>query len=138
MVVDLPSIAPRPRPVALRLAYTVVILAVLFGVPWFVGKATPRIGSQPSGWWPSPTLVLLVLGALAASRVSYRWRDGLLLLIPIVGLVYLCRFAWRLSFLPYRDWPPRAEEAPSWRKVSHPARPGARLYLVDRPDQQHN
>jgi hypothetical protein len=33
------------------------------------------------GWWPSPTLVLLVLGALVAGRVSYRWRDGLLLLI---------------------------------------------------------
>ena len=59
-----------------------------------------------------------------------RW----LLLIPIVGIFYLWRFAWRLALLPYRDWPPRPNEAAHWRKVSHPARPGARLYLVDRSD----
>jgi hypothetical protein len=133
MVVDLPSVAPRPRPVVLRLVYTVLILAVLVGLPWLVGKAGPRFGARVPAWWPSPPLILVVLGALVASRVSYRWRDGLLLLIPIVGLFYLGRFAWRLSFLPYRDWPPRRQEAPYWRKVSHPARPGAGLYLVDRP-----
>src|SRR6266536_1808665 len=132
MVVDLPSVAPRPRPMVLRFVYTVLILVVLVGLPWLAGEVTPRIGSRLLGWWPSPTLVLLVLGALVAGRVSYRWRDGLLLLIPIIGLFYLCQWAWRLSLLPYRDWPPRTDEAPYWRKVSHPARPGARLYLVDR------
>jgi hypothetical protein len=129
MVVELPSIAPRPRPVALRLVYTVLIVAALLGLPWLVGEAGPRIGRKVFTWWPSPTLVLLVLGALVASQVSYRWRDALLLLIPIVGLFYLCRFAWRLAFLPYRDWPPRSAEAPYWQKVAHPVRPGAGLYL---------
>jgi hypothetical protein len=136
MVIDLPAIVPRPRPVLLRLTYTVVIVAALFSVPWLASEAGRRIGGRPWAHWPSPTLVLLVLGALVASRVPYRWFDAFLLLIPIVGMFYLWRFAWRLSFLPYRDWPPRPEEAPSWRKVAHPDRPGAGLYLVDRTGQR--
>ena len=133
-MVDLPSVAPRPRPVLLRLAYTIVIVVVLFGVPWLVGEASRRAIGGAAGHWPPPTLVLVVLGGLVASQVSYRWRDGLLLLIPIVGIFYLWLFAWRLALLPYRDWPPRPNEAAHWRKVSHPARPGAGLYLVDRSD----
>jgi hypothetical protein len=133
--------SPGHRPAAatgaaLRLTYTVVIVAALFSAPWLASEAGRRIGGRPWAHWPSPTLVLLVLGALVASRVSYRWFDAFLLLIPIVGLFYLWRFAWRLSFLPYRDWPPRPEEAPSWRKVAHPDRPGAGLYLVDRTGQR--
>jgi hypothetical protein len=109
-----------------------VIVALLAGTPWLVSEASRRIGGGVSGPWPSPVLVLLILGALVATRVSYRWFDALLLLIPVVGLFYLCRFAWRLSLLPYRDWSPRPQEAPQWRKVAHPDRPGAGLYLVDR------
>jgi hypothetical protein len=132
MVIALPALAPRPRPVPLRLVYTFLIVAALAGVPWLVSEASHRIDRVPSSLWPSPALVLLVLGALVAPRVSYRWFDAYLLLIPIVGLFYLGRFAWRLSLLPYRDWPPRPDEAPRWRKVAHPSRPGAGLYLVDR------
>ncbi len=131
VVIDLPALAPRPRPVALRLVCTVVIVAALASVPWLVSHAGRRIDGVPSGLWPPPVLVLLVLGALVATRVSYRWFDAILLLIPILGLFYLWRFAWRLSLLPYRDWPPRPDEAPRWRKVAHPSRPGAGLYLVD-------
>jgi hypothetical protein len=138
VVIDLPAIAPRPRPVLLRLVYTIVIVAALLSVPWLVSEASRRIGSGPLGLWPPPTLVLLVLGTLLASRVSYRWFDAFLLLIPIVGLVLLWRFAWRLSFLPYRDWPPRPEEAQRWRKVAHPDRPRAGLYLVDRTGQREH
>jgi hypothetical protein len=132
MVIDLPAVAPRPRPVPLRLVYTVVIVAALAGVPWLVSEASRRIHGGASGLWPPPVLVLLVLGALVATRVSYRWFDAVLLLIPILGLFYLWRFAWRLSLLPYRDWSPRPEEAPRWRKFAHPDRPRAGLYLVDR------
>jgi hypothetical protein len=131
MVVDLPALAPRPRPVPLRLAYTVLVLMVFFAVPGLVAWALGRIGGGPSGDSMVPIVVLFVLGALAAGRVSYRWFDAFLVLIPIYGLFFLVKLAWRLALLPYRDWPPRPEEAPHWRKVAHPSRPGAGLYLVD-------
>jgi hypothetical protein len=131
MVIDLPAIAPRPRPTALRWVYTVLLMTVLVGLPWAAREATTALDDSASGSWPPPALVLFILGALIARRVSYRWFDAFLLLIPLFGLIYMWRFAWRLSFLPYRDWPPRPDEAPHWRKVAHPDRPGAGLYLVD-------
>jgi len=129
MVVDLPALAPPPRAVAVRWVLTVLIVAVVAAAPWAAAEVSRRLGAET---WPSPALVLFVLSALMARRVSYRWFDAFLVLIPIVGLVLLCRFAWRLAFLPYRDWPPRPEEAAGWRKVAHPRRPGAGLYLKDR------
>jgi len=70
MVIALPALAPRPRPVPLRLVYTFLIVAALAGVPWLVSEASHRIDPVPSSLWPSPALVLLVLGALVAPRVS--------------------------------------------------------------------
>ena len=55
--------------------------------------------------------VTLPFFAWVAPRVSYRWFDCLFLLIPIYGLIWAFRMIWRLVFLPYRDWPPRADEA---------------------------
>lgn len=131
MVIDLPALAPQPRSAPVRWVFTVLIMVALFGLPWAASEAARRISHENSASWPPPTLVLFVVGALIARRVSYRWFDAFLLMIPLFGLIYLWRFAWRLSFLPYRDWPPRPDEASRWVKVAHPSRPGAGLYLVD-------
>jgi len=130
-VVDLPALAPRPRRVPLRVAYTILVLALFSVLPWLAGRAFDRIDGGPAGDSMAPIVVVFVLGALAATRVSYRWFDAFLLLIPIFGLFFLVKLAWRLAFLPYRDWAPRPDEAPRWRKVAHPSRPNAGLYLVD-------
>jgi len=131
MVVDLPALAPQPRPAPLRWVYTVLIMAALIGLPWAVSEATRPLDGEALVDWPPPTLVLLIVGALIARRVSYRWFDAFLLVIPLFGLIYVWRFAWRLAFLPYRDWPPRPDEAARWVKVAHPSSPGAGLYLVN-------
>jgi len=106
-------------------------MAVLIVLPWAASEGSRSLDDGAATGWPPPAVVLMVVGAFIARRVSYRWFDAFLLLIPLVGLIYLWRFAWRLSFLPYRDWPPRPDEAPRWVKVAHPSRPGAGLYLVD-------
>jgi len=135
MTTDLPALAPRPRSVTLRVAYTIVLVVLLAGLPWLATATLGRIGGWPSGDSLLSVVVLFAAGAVVATQVSYRWFDALLLLIPFVGLVFLVKFAWRLALLPYRDWPPRPAEAGRWRKVAHPSRPGAGLYLVD-PDRR--
>ncbi|RZU50806.1 hypothetical protein EV385_2590 [Krasilnikovia cinnamomea] len=41
-----------------------------------------------------------------APKVSYRRRDAFL------GPWLFVIIAWRIAYLPYRDWPPRDDEAP--------------------------
>lgn len=53
---------------------------------------------------------VLLGGAAIAPKVSYRRFDCFLLMIPVYGVVFMATFAWRLSYLPYRDWPLRADE----------------------------
>jgi hypothetical protein len=71
-----------------------------------------------------------VVAALRAlPLVSYRRRDVLLMGIPLYNLGLFGQTLWRLTYLPYRDWPPRPDEAARWRQLRHPSRPGALLYV---------
>jgi hypothetical protein len=54
--------------------------------------------------------VQLPILAAIAPRVSYRWFDCLFLLVPVYGVFWVFKVLWRLTYLPYRDWPPRADE----------------------------
>lgn len=47
--------------------------------------------------------------AWLAPRASYRRRDALLWLIG-PGLYVFAVIAWRLAYLPHRDWTPRPDE----------------------------
>ncbi|HEX2258658.1 MAG TPA: hypothetical protein VHJ40_02840 [Actinomycetota bacterium] len=50
------------------------------------------------------TLVLLMAITFIGTKVSYRWRDLGLLLIPVVGLYFWLMWIWRLASLPDRYW----------------------------------
>jgi hypothetical protein len=58
------------------------------------------------------TLALIGLTAWLAPKVSYRRRDALWWLTGLGGLWLFFIVAWRLAYLPYRDWPPRDDELP--------------------------
>lgn len=89
---------------------------------------TPAVGS----------LISLVIVAWMCPKVSYRWFHSLLSLVPIVGvLIWAPRIMWRMAYLPYRDWRPRADEAADWVRVGDPARPGLRPILTTRPTAPH-
>lgn len=65
---------------------------------------------------PFIVLSFLVLYAVLARKVSYRWFDTFFQLIPIYGISWPFRIAWRVAYLPHRDWSPRPDE---------PSQPGA-------------
>ncbi len=119
----LPVAPSRPRPTWVRvLAACCGPLAYLFAI--VLGFGGSRVLAVPL------ILGLMTLVAVAAPRVSYRWSAIVLGLIPFSLPYLLARIGWRLADLPYRDWPPRPEEAAGWRALGHPGRPGRVIYLT--------
>ena len=49
----------------------------------------------------------LVLIAISAPKVGYRWFDCFFALIPVYNVFFLFRIAYRLAFLPNKDWAER-------------------------------
>ena len=52
-------------------------------------------------------VVILGMLALMAPKVGYRWFDCLFAMIPIYGIIFIFRIAYRIAFLPNKDWPER-------------------------------
>ncbi|WP_406074108.1 hypothetical protein [Micromonospora sp. NBC_01638] len=61
--------------------------------------------------------------AWLAPGASYRRRDALLWLVG-PGIFIFAVIAWRLAFLPYRDWTPRPDEASRVRWLRDPQHAG--------------
>ncbi|MEU7904957.1 hypothetical protein [Actinoplanes sp. NPDC049118] len=57
-----------------------------------------------------PTAALICVTAWLAPKVSYRRRDAFWWLTGIGGLWLFPVIAWRLAYLPHRDWAPRDDE----------------------------
>jgi hypothetical protein len=55
-------------------------------------------------------LTTVVAYALLARRVSYRWFDCFIMLIPVANALWSIKIMWRVSNLPHRSWTPRPEE----------------------------
>jgi hypothetical protein len=92
--------------------------AVMVGAAYGVPVALPQLPDLEWHWFGSSGLMYgeplsllpgVVLVAMLAPLVSYRRRDALTMLFPLRGI----RVAWiigtRLSQLPRRDWPVRAD-----------------------------
>lgn len=58
--------------------------------------------------------------AVLAPYASYRRRDWVLGLVPLIGSYVCCVLAWRVALLPYRDWPPRRDEESRARWLDDP------------------
>jgi hypothetical protein len=91
------------------------------------------------GWWGRDyrifaTLILWPVLVWMLPKISYRRRDVLLsLLFPPYAIWLVGKCAWRGAYLPFRDWPPRGDEAAGWLQVRHPTEPGALLYVKASP-----
>lgn len=125
---DLSMAPPQVRQTWLRVLLTIAIV-IVGAVPAYVAsRLVEASAGVPWGDYAGIAVQWPLLGWLA-SRVSYRWRDVLFMLIPFYGLYWLFMIAWRLAYLPYRDWLPRPDEAASWVQVSHPTEPGGLLFV---------
>ena len=49
-------------------------------------------------------LVLLTLLGFMSTKVGYRWFDCFFAMIPIYGILFIFRLAYRLANLPNVDW----------------------------------
>lgn len=119
---ELPGSAPAPRPAWLRLLLAAGGLALV----WAATNAIAHTGR--TGLILAVGLLLAIVPG-TATRVSYRSVDVVFMLIPFYNLYVQCRIAWRLAYLPYRDWEPRADEVESFVPVRHPRHADAPLYL---------
>lgn len=119
---ELPAAPSAPRPRWLRLVFAVAGVLVVFGTVSVAARL------PPFGLFVGALLQIAVV-AIVAPLVSYRRMDAFAMLIPFYNVYLSCRMAWRLAYLPYRDWEPRPDEAEAWQRLRHPGRPGELLYL---------
>lgn len=49
-------------------------------------------------------LVILMTLGIVGPKVGYRWFDCLFAMIPIYGIFFIFRLAYRLANLPNTDW----------------------------------
>jgi hypothetical protein len=104
---------PTPRGLVSR----ALIAAALFAVSVVPGWTLGELAEQWTGWALLDWLVTFGWSAgavyLLAPHGSYRHRDALPALVPLVGWYLTCVLSWRVALLPYRDWEPRGDEL--WR-----------------------
>ncbi|MBM0260826.1 hypothetical protein [Micromonospora sp. 4G55] len=118
--------APSSRPPLGRLPRTLIAVLLVLGVtvPSLLIRELikARVGNGPLadlGWIAVPVATT----AWLAPRASYRRRDALLWLVG-PGIFIFAVIAWRLAFLPYRDWTPRPDEASRVRWLRDPQHAG--------------
>jgi hypothetical protein len=108
----------RPRHVALRVLFTILLWIGAYVVAGLIGVAASGGGSQGSNAGSGVgTLLLLAEYAWLARKVSYRWFDFLFAMIPFYGFFWMLRIMWRIAYLPFADWTPRPEEASNWEPI---------------------
>ena len=103
----------RPRGLTSRSVVAVGIFAAAVVPGWTLGDAVERwTGQGVLDWLVTCAWTALAVGLLGP-YASYRRRDALLGLVPLVGWYLACVVSWRVALLPYRDWEPRPQER--WR-----------------------
>ena len=108
MADDPPSGRPPLGPVPRALVAALLVLGVAVPALTLRELISARMGIGPLADLGG-TVVPVAATAWLAPRASYRRRDALLWLIG-PGLFVFAVIAWRLAYLPYRDWTPRPDE----------------------------
>jgi len=52
-------------------------------------------------------IVIMTFLGFMAPKVGYRWFDCFFAIVPIYGIVFIFRIAYRVACLPQRDWSER-------------------------------
>jgi hypothetical protein len=110
---------PRSGLARSAIAYLIFTAYVipLVGVMSFVGDRAGMSFAVRAGCAALWSLPFVLAGRL----VSLSWWQAM--------FTPTWKVAWRVAYLPFRDWPPRPDEAAGWLQVRHPTEPGALLYV---------
>ena len=77
-----------------------------------LGEAVTALARSDVAGDVTSILLLMSLTAWLAPKVSYRRRDAFWWITGVGGLWLFPILAWRLAYLPHKDWPPRDDELP--------------------------
>ncbi len=108
----MPELTGTPRSHGVRVLLAALLHAVVLVGSFLLLEIAATVVASDLVRQSTLTLVLIGLTAWLAPKVSYRRRDALWCLTGLGGLVLFFIVAWRLAYLPYRDWPPRDDELP--------------------------
>jgi hypothetical protein len=112
------TMTSAPRSVVHRLCWTAAASVFVVAPYWALVGSPPHDSPQPSALIVSAALLpaAALMGALG-DRVSYHWSDAVFVVMGPWSLVVAVKLIWRVTLLPYRDWPAREEEAGDWRRM---------------------
>jgi hypothetical protein len=102
-----------PRGLTSRSFVAVGVFAVAVVPGWTLGDLAERWSGNALLDWLVTCAWTAAAVATLAPHASYRRRDAVLGLVPLLGWYLIALMAWRVALLPYRDWEPRADEM--WR-----------------------
>lgn len=128
IVVHSPSGDHKMRATPLRIVSAIGLVVLSAAGATIVADLLVR----PENLYAASTVLLILLYAALAGRVSYRWFDSLVLLVPIYGVVWAARIMWRVAFLPLRDWPPRRDEIARCMPVETSGQHKRSVYILHR------
>lgn len=86
----------------MRVFKTILIVVGLYAVAIFMEFVMAT--SSPDYEGGITLVVIFLFLAFMSPRVGYRWFDCLFAVIPIYGVIYIFRIAYRLAHLPQVDW----------------------------------
>ena len=89
----------------MRTAKTIGIVLGLYVVA-ILAELIIAAGVSESGGGIGAITFLGSLGYLA-TKVGYRWFDCFFAMIPFYGIFFIFRIAYRIAYLPNRDWAER-------------------------------
>jgi hypothetical protein len=124
-----------PRSVGARAVLASFLVLAVAGV-WLAGKHlvfVPWIGNTQASDVATVLCPFLVTAALAP-YVGYRRFDAFAWILPPIGFALMVRLAWRVSYLPYRDWPRRSDDHRDWVEIEADDR-GRVVYVLARGDR---
>jgi hypothetical protein len=83
-------------------------LAIVVAI-YFTAFMVEVVVASSSNEYQGGLTVVVLLGSLAlmAPKVGYRWFDCFFAAVPIYGIFFIFRIAYRIAFLPNRDWSER-------------------------------
>jgi hypothetical protein len=86
----------------MRVFKTILIVVGLYAAAIFMEFVMAT--SSPDYEGGITVVVILLFLAFMAPRVGYRWFDCFFAAIPIYGIIFIFRIAYRLAYLPQVDW----------------------------------
>ncbi|MET0493186.1 MAG: hypothetical protein ABW000_08660 [Actinoplanes sp.] len=108
----MPEQSAPPRTHAMRTLLAAVIDVGAIACFLVLGEAVTALTRSDLAGDATSILLLMSLTGWLAPKVSYRRRDALWWITGVGGLWLFLIIAWRLAYLPHKDWPPRDDELP--------------------------